>query len=188
MDILLVSSAEKSRDAMLQMLRTASYTPVTMASSGSEARRMLAQKDFELVLIVTPLSDEFGQDLAFLVTQTTMAGVILMVKADIADSISYKLEGYGVAVLPKPVGKLIFFQTLRLVSATSHRMAGLRQENLKLQQKIAEIRLVDRAKCALIQYLNMTEQQAHRYIEKQAMDLRCTRAQVAESILTTYET
>ena len=46
---------------------------------------------------------------------------------------------------------------------------------------------MDRAKCVLIQYLNMTETQAHRYIEKQAMDLRTTRRQIAEGILKTYE-
>ena len=45
-------------------------------------------------------------------------------------------------------------------------MLGLRQENIKLQKKIEEIRLVDRAKCALIQYLGLTESQAHKYIEK----------------------
>ena len=66
-------------------------------------------------------------------------------------------------------------------------MLGLRDENIQLQQKIEEIRLVDRAKCALIQYLNLTEAQAHRYIEKQAMDLRLSRRQVAEAILKTYE-
>ena len=66
MEILLVSSAEKSRDAVLQMLRVASYTTVTVASSGSEARRMFAQKDFELVLIVAPLSMSLGKTLPFL--------------------------------------------------------------------------------------------------------------------------
>ena len=50
-----------------------------------------------------------------------------------------------------------------------------------------EIRLVDRAKCALIQYLGMSEATAHRYIEKQAMDLRKTKVQIAEGILKTYE-
>ena len=47
--------------------------------------------------------------------------------------------------------------------------------------------MVDRAKCALIQYLGFTEPQAHRYIEKQAMDLRQTRREVAESILKSDE-
>ena len=47
--------------------------------------------------------------------------------------------------------------------------------------------MVDRAKCILIQYLNMTEPQAHRYIEKQAMDLRVSRREIAQGILQTYE-
>ena len=33
----------------------------------------------------------------------------------------------------------------------------------------------------------MTEAQAHRYLEKQAMDMRITKAEVAKSILSTYE-
>ena len=63
----------------------------------------------------------------------------------------------------------------------------LKFQNQKLQDKLEEIRLIDRAKCVLIQYLNMTEQQAHRYIEKQSMDLRQSRVVTAESILKTYE-
>ena len=66
-------------------------------------------------------------------------------------------------------------------------MLNLQNENVRLQQKIQEIRMVDRAKCALIQYLHMSEPDAHRYIEKQAMDLRITRREVAEEILKTYE-
>ena len=66
-------------------------------------------------------------------------------------------------------------------------ISRLKSENERLQEKIAEIRLVDRAKCALIQYADMTEPQAHRYIEKQAMDLRRTRLDIAQSILKAYE-
>ena len=67
------------------------------------------------------------------------------------------------------------------------RMLGLRDENVQLQKKIEEIRLVDRAKCVLIQVLSMTEPQAHRYLEKEAMDRRVTRREVAEQVLRTYE-
>ena len=58
---------------------------------------------------------------------------------------------------------------------------------MRLQDKIEEIRLVSRAKCVLIEVLGMTEPQAHRYLEKQAMDLRCTRREVAQGVLSTYE-
>ena len=53
--------------------------------------------------------------------------------------------------------------------------------------KIEDIRIVDRAKLILISFMSMSEKEAHRYIEKQAMDLRVTRRAVAEGILKTYE-
>ncbi|MDR0930197.1 MAG: ANTAR domain-containing protein [Clostridiales bacterium] len=62
-----------------------------------------------------------------------------------------------------------------------------RDENTKLNQKIEDIRIIDRAKLVLISYLKMTEDEAHKYIEKQAMNTRRTRRAVAESVLKTYE-
>ena len=55
-----------------------------------------------------------------------------------------------------------------------------------LQEKMEEIRLVNHAKWVLIEQLKMTEEQAHKYIEKQAMDRCITRRSVAENILSTY--
>ena len=49
-----------------------------------------------------------------------------------------------------------------------------------------EIRIVNRAKWLLISELKMTEPDAHRYIEKQAMDACVSRKQIAEEIIKTY--
>ena len=49
-----------------------------------------------------------------------------------------------------------------------------------------EVRIVARAKCILVEYLRMSEQQAHRYIEKQAMDQCITKREVSENIIRTY--
>ena len=57
----------------------------------------------------------------------------------------------------------------------------------KLKEKINDIRLIDRAKLTLIQYLKMSEEESHKYIEKQAMDLRITKVDVAKNILKIYE-
>ena len=38
-----------------------------------------------------------------------------------------------------------------------------------------------------MQYLKFTEQQAHRYLEKQAMDLRVTKNEVALKVIKMYE-
>ena len=66
-------------------------------------------------------------------------------------------------------------------------MLSVMKEYSKLQTKIEESRLINRAKCILIQYLKLTEPQAHRYIEKQAMDQRISKLEVAKNILKTYE-
>ena len=50
-----------------------------------------------------------------------------------------------------------------------------------------DVRVIDRAKCLLIQYRGMTEEQAHRAIEKQAMDTRQTRVAVAQTVINHYD-
>ena len=77
----------------------------------------------------------------------------------------------------------MFYQAV-LACASRRRILGFTMKILA-SIKIEEIRLVDRAKCALIQYLSFTEQQAHRHIEKQAMDMYYKK--VALGILKTYE-
>ena len=67
------------------------------------------------------------------------------------------------------------------------RIGLIEQKNIRLQAQLEEVKLINRAKLVLMQCLAMSEQQAHRYIEKQAMDLRVTKSYVAQQILRTYE-
>ena len=52
-----------------------------------------------------------------------------------------------------------------------------------LTDKIAQLRLVDRAKCKKKKKRGMTEADAHRLIEKRAMDTRTSRGEVAAALL-----
>lgn len=185
--VLVVSSTDKGKDFLSEFLIAHDFSKITTVKSGGEARRLLNEFDFELVVINAPLRDESGEELSLMVTDISMAGVILIVKSEMADDVSAKVENYGVFVLPKPLSRAMFFQALKLMAASRRRLLGLKHENVQLQQRIEEIRLVDRAKCVLIQYLKLTERQAHRYIEKQAMDRRISKREVAEGILNTYE-
>ena len=74
-----------------------------------------------------------------------------------------------------------------MAAASNHRLLRLRQENARMQEKIAQVRLVSRAKCCLIEREGMTETDAHRLIEKRAMDTRRDRAEIAQEILDSYE-
>jgi response regulator NasT len=113
--------------------------------------------------------------------------VLLLVGAQYFEEMSAHVEDAGVITLSKPLHKELFWNALKLARAAYIKMQNLQSENTKLVRRIEDIRIVDRAKCMLISYLNMTEAQAHKYIEKQAMDTRMTKRAVAEDILKTYE-
>ena len=67
------------------------------------------------------------------------------------------------------------------------KIAQKRAESEKLEAKVADIRIINRAKLLLVQHLQMTETEAHKYIEKQAMNTSKPRRTIAENIIRTYE-
>lgn len=185
--ILVVSSSKKASDFFTEMLSQNSYREIVIVTNGGEARRLLIEREFDLCIINAPLIDEFGDDFANSIVSRGISQVMLIVKSDIYDEVSSKVEEFGVITIAKPMNRTIFWSALRIANATFNKMVKLKRENNKLLQKIEDIRMIDRAKCILIQYLNMTETEAHRYIEKQAMDMRATKRVIADGILRTYE-
>lgn len=185
---LLASGNEKATTMLVSLLKeTFPACTVVVAKTSSEAKRAFSGSDFDGVLINCPLSDEFGTELAEIVTSGSTASCVMIVKNENADLISDKVENFGVMVIPKPLSKHDFYRSMRFVNASRKRMLGIQTENIKLRKKLEEIRTINRAKCALIQYLSFSEQQAHRYLEKQAMDQRCSKLEVANKIIKMYE-
>lgn len=161
------------------------YTDILCAETGGEAWRLLQERSFALVLVACPLRDTKGFDLAKMAGETT-AGVLLVCRPPLYEEASSKLEQEGVFVLSTDMGKRFFLQAVKLMEAVHKRLSGAQPQAERMQKKLQDIRVVDKAKCLLIQYEGMTEEEAHRRIEKQAMDLRLTKRQVAEDILRTY--
>ena len=167
---LIVSAGNNANEYLARHIGELGYTRPTIVASGGEARRRMDTNDFEVV-INTPLPDEFGHELGTDAVEKTDAGVILLAKTGTAEQIADKLQDFGVLVLAKPF------------TGAQFRQAVLRTENAKLLDKIAQLRLVDRAKCYLIEKKGYTETDAHRLIEKRAMDTRMSRGEVAQEIL-----
>lgn len=186
-NVLIVSNTNTTMGIISDLLQSETFNRIVTTQNGAEARRYITELDFDLIIIDTPLPDEKGDDLSLTASEKTTAGIILIVDADNLPETNASVEDAGVFALPKPISPEFFYQAVKLLSASRKRVMHLEDENNKLQKKIEEIRIVDRAKLVLVQVLNMTEPQAHRYIEKQAMDMRQPRTTVAENILKTYE-
>ena len=113
--------------------------------------------------------------------------VLETLKSENADMVGAKLEQYGIFVIPKPFSKSIFYQGVRFVFTSLRRVNAMKTQQDKLMKKVDDIRVVNRAKCILIQYRNMTEEEAHKYLEKEAMDTRVSKRELAEKIINYYE-
>lgn len=185
--VLIVTASDSFTNNVMPLLPMTDYWPVTTARSVGEARRRIAETAFDIVLINAPLPDDFGMRLAIDICTNSGAGVLLMVKNDLFNDIYAKVVNYGVITLSKPTNLQMVTQNLRILCATRERMRQMEAKQATVEEKIEEIRLVNHAKWLLIQCLSMTESEAHRYIEKQSMDERISKREVAENIIKTYK-
>jgi len=183
---LIVSYTEKSASFFSEVLNAAGIKQISVLNSTGEARRSLLEQDFDLVIVDAPLADESGESFSRHIASKGLSQVILAVKSELFNAISAVCEDDGVLTISKPVNREVFWSALSLAKSASNMLKRIQSENVKLKQKIEDIRIIDRAKCLLISYLNLSEQEAHRFIEKQAMDLRSTKKAIAQEILKTY--
>ncbi len=185
--VLVVSSSQKVVDYLAALLAGPPFVAAGRAASAGEARRALVDAAYDLVLINTPLPDEFGSQLAVDVAQQYPAvGVVLFTSAEAYEQVTAGVEGAGVLTLARPGTHQSIYQAVRLAAAACQKVRVVAARAQSLEEKMAEIRVVNRAKWLLVEQLHMTEPEAHRYIEKTAMDRCVKRREIAEGIIQTY--
>lgn len=140
----------------------------------------------DAVIVSTPLRGEFGLDFVAETSRKTSAPIIVLARADIAEDVQNRVKFTGAFVLAKPFPKSLLAQTVKMALVAKENMNRLEQEKTELLGQLDDVKTIDRAKCCLIEYLNLTESQAHRHIQKLAMDTRRTQREIAEDILRTY--
>ncbi|MDF3001203.1 MAG: hypothetical protein K0Q48_1322 [Bacillota bacterium] len=185
--ILLVSRKGKSKDMLVQLLEMDSTAQIATAHTEEDAASLMEKTEFDLVIINSPLEGKTGVDLATYAAEKYTAGILLAIQIKYANIVAQKVEPYGVLVVGKPIVKAFFNQAVKFAEVTRQRVLTLKEENIHLHMKLEEMKLINRAKCVLIQYLSMSEMQAHKYIEKQSMDMRLSKYNVAKRILKAYE-
>lgn len=184
--VLVVSDNEKLNSSMASFLAHEDFS-LSVTDSVSSGRRMTGQRDFDIVIINAPLKDEIGIDFAVELTDMYACSVLLLVRNDIFDEINYKVQNYGVFTLSKPFTASALNQTLKMLCSMRERLIRMEQKQKSFEEKLEEIKTVNRAKLILVENLHLTEEQAHKYIEKNAMNDRKSKVSVALRIIEEYK-
>lgn len=181
--VLSVAAAEKFHTSLRELLPSGRYDPIHSAFDAAEARRRILESRYDIIVISAPLRDEFGTHLAQHFAENSGAGILLLVKPEYYSDVSAQVTPLGVLTLAKPTSPQLMLQCMELLCGTRERLRRMEQKSASIEDKMAEIRLVNRAKWVLIEKQGMSEQDAHRYIEKQAMDRCVPKRVIAEEIL-----
>ena len=180
--VLLVSRDSKIISQVSAFL-VAPLFELTTTSDFNEARRLATERTFNI--IIADSGDGYDTDFAINIADS-YSTILLLVPNDHFDEISYRVEVYGILTITKPFEPFYFYNMVKIAIAVQYKVQVLSSQTTKLKVKMEEIKQVNRAKMLLMQNMNMTEQEAHRYIEKEAMDRGMKKTAISEEIIKTY--
>lgn len=183
-NVIVISSSSSAAETLSTFLRDTFHCQVTTADSAQQARSIISSsRAFELVLINSPLADEAGIGLAEYACESTAASCVVLVKSENFEKISPRADKSDIILVAKPFSKQVLYQVIKAVSSAIKRSYALYEETVRLERKIEEIKIIDTAKFRLMQYRNMTEEEAHSYLEQYAMKNRKKKAIAASEII-----
>lgn len=181
--VLVLSASNNFNDTISALLPENTYNPVRYISNISAGKRIFSEHTFDFVIINSPLPDDPGVRFAIDICNASSTVVLLVVRGELYAEINDKVSKYGVFTLSKPTSRPFMSNALTWMITARERLRKSEKKTLTIEEKMQEIRIVNKAKWVLISKQAMTEEDAHRYIEKMAMDRCLSKRAIAEEIL-----
>ena len=190
-NVLTAAGKEESIQLLRQILRSVSgagQLRVLQAATLEQIRRGVsgagAQAPADLLIAVMPLSDGTGVEGIINVAQRhPQLMTILLVRQEAYEQVSYQCRNQQVFVIAMPFKRQVLAEAASFMLRLRTVMDDKDKELARLRKNLSEIRVITSAKIRLVQTRQMTEEEAHYYLEKEAMDRSLTKKEVAEEIL-----
>lgn len=181
--VLVVSASDSFNTVASSLLSESHYSPIRFVSDISSAKRAVSDRSYDFVIINAPLPDDIGMRFAIDAGELKGTVVLFLIRSEYHDEIHHRVVEHGIFTLPKPLSKPSMINALNWMASAREKLRRAEKKTLSIEEKMDEIRLVNRAKWILISEKGWDEADAHRFIEKQAMDRCISKKAVAESII-----
>ena len=180
--VLVVTKDSKLSQNMSAMLIPPLFE-TDVLSDFNEARRRISERSYNIILV--DYAEGEGSDFATDASEG-LSTILLLTPPSLFEEVSYRVEGYGIIAITNPFDQFYFYNMIKAAIAVQYKVQVLSSQTTKLKVKMEEIKQVNRAKMLLMSNMKMSEQEAHRYIEKEAMDRGMKRTAISEEIIKTY--
>lgn len=181
--VLIAAQSEKIA-VQIRGILPAGFGHVTFQPSIARVKQTLTEERTDLLIIYTPLSDDSGiQSILDLAAKYPAMSVLLIVSKEAYQQVLYRAGNSGISVLARPISTGSFLSAIQMLQAMNRKIQRLLEENARLQRKLEDERYVSRAKALLIEKQGMSESEAHKYLEHEAMNGSVTRREVALKVI-----
>ncbi|ELC8442451.1 response regulator [Clostridium perfringens] len=186
--IVIVDDEPITRMDTREILEANGYDVVGEASDGFEAIEVCKKYNPSLVLmdIDMPLLDGIKAS-KVLTREKLVGGIILLTAFEDKKYIEMAKEVGAFGYMIKPVNEKVFIPTVEMCLSKAEEFDGLKKDFDKINNKLNDRKLIEKAKGILVKQLNSTEDEAYNRIRKLSMDRRTTMAEIAKIIIVGYE-
>ncbi|WP_228636126.1 ANTAR domain-containing response regulator [Clostridium perfringens] len=186
--IVIVDDEPITRMDTREILEANGYDVVGEASDGFEAIEVCKKYNPSLVLmdIDMPLLDGIKAS-KVLTKEKLVGGVILLTAFEDKKYIEIAKEVGAFGYMIKPVNEKVFIPTVEMCLSKAEEFDELKKDYDKINNKLNDRKLIEKAKGILVKQLNSNENDAYNRIRKLSMDRRTTMAEIAKIIIVGYE-
>ena len=120
--ILLSASGPKTTRSYLSLIRESQMGMISTCESARESWKALEFEAFSIVIIISPLMDGDGYELAKQASKTAAGVLFVTTQERYEDAVSH-LRGSGVCVFSTAMGRRLFHQSLEMLEAVHIRLS-----------------------------------------------------------------
>lgn len=181
--ILIIASNQTLTQQLIALLRAEGFSQIEYALSTSDARKKVVFFDPDMIIINSPLCGEPGNNFILDISERTTSNLLILTTGEFFLDMQYELQHIGAIIISKPLNRSIFVDTLHFAAHFSRYLGATFDYDTTLHTKEDDKRLITESKRVLIEQLNLSEPCAHRYIQKQSMNLRVSQVHIALKII-----
>lgn len=173
-----------TRMDLKEILEDSGYEVVGEASDGFDAVELCRRYSPDLVLmdIKMPLLD--GLNASKIIQEENLADCVVLLTAYSGPEFIEKAKKIGaMGYIVKPVDEKSLIPTLEVAIAKGKEFKKIKTDIEKVNQKLEERKVIEKAKGILMNRDNTSEQDAYNTLRKLSMDKRCSMRSIAEAII-----
>jgi len=168
---------------LAETLRSEGYDVVADTGRGDEAVALVKTHAPDLVLLDVKMPGLDGISAAGTIAEETRTAVVVLTAFSQRDLIERAVEAGAMTYLVKPYQRAELVAAIETALARFREYAQLEEQVSDLSERLEVRKLIDRAKGRLIDDHNMSENDAFRFLQQQAMSSRRSMADLADDVL-----